>query len=75
MKKYEYEFVEVPVVIDKKGIVNIAHKGETFEVCKEIIIKESEKGWRLKQVVVPFNEKIGVYSADCYQVIFEKEIN
>lgn len=75
MKRYEYKFVEVPVVTKKKGIVNIAHKGETFETCKEIIVKESENGWRLKQVVVPFNEKSGVYGADCYQVIFEKEVD
>ena len=74
MKKYEYKFVEVAVVTEKKGIVNIAHKGETFEACKEIIMKEAENGWRLQQVVVPFNEKSGVYGANCYQVIFEKEV-
>ena len=75
MKKYEYTFVKVPVVTEKKGIVAIVHKGETFEACKEVIAKEAENGWRLKQVVVPFNEKSGVYGADCYQVIFEKEID
>ena len=74
MKNYEYKFVEVPVVATKKGIVSIAHKGDTFEACKEVIMTESKNGWRLKQVVVPFNEKSGVYGADCYQVIFEKEI-
>lgn len=58
---------------EKKGMINIAHKGETFEACKDVIIKESNNGWRLKQVVVPFNEKSGVYGANCYQVIFEKE--
>lgn len=74
MKKYEYQFVKVPLVSEKKGIVNIAHKGETFEACKEVIVSEASHGWRLKQVVVPFNEKSGVYGADCYQVIFEREI-
>ncbi|MEG0452975.1 MAG: DUF4177 domain-containing protein [Coprobacillus sp.] len=75
MKKYEYKFVKVPVVTEKMGIMNVAHKGETFEACKEVINQESENGWRLKQVVVPFNEKSGVYGAECYQVIFEKEID
>ena len=50
-------------------------KGETFEACKDVIIKEAENGWRLKQVVVPFNEKSGVYGTYCYQVIFEREVN
>lgn len=75
MKKYEYKFVEVSIVTEKKGILNIAHKGETFDACKEVIMKESQKGWRLKQVFVPFNEKSGVYGANCYQVIFEKEVD
>jgi len=75
MKKYEYKFVEVPLVTEKKGIMSIAHKGETFEACKDVIIKEAENGWRLKQVVVPFNEKSGVYGTYCYQVIFEREVN
>ena len=75
MKKYEYKFVEVPLVTEKKCIMSIAHKGETFEACKDVIIKEAENGWRLKQVVVPFNEKSGVYGTYCYQVIFEREVN
>lgn len=29
---------------------------------------------RLKQVVTPFSEKMGVYGAIGYQIIFEKEI-
>ena len=74
MKKYEYKFVKVPVVSEKKGIISIAYKGETFEARKNVIIQEAENGWRLKQVVVPFNEKTGVYGAYCYQVIFEREI-
>lgn len=48
MKNYEYKFVEVPVVATKKGIVCIAHKGDTFEACKEVIMTESKNGWRLK---------------------------
>lgn len=68
MKRYAYKFVEV---MAKKGLKDKA--GDTFEECKRIIIAEAENGWRLKQVVIPFNEKSGVYGANCYQVIFEKE--
>lgn len=52
MKKYEYKFIEVPA---KGGLK--AKAGETFEECKQIIAVEAENGWRLKQVVAPFNEK------------------
>ena len=46
MKKNEYKFVEVP---GKKGLK--VKVGESFEECKQIILKEAEQGWRLKQVV------------------------
>lgn len=71
---YKYKYVKVAVVGEKKGIFFHVRKGDTFEACKEVINQEAAKGWRLKQVVVPFNEKTGVYGARCYQVIFEKEI-
>lgn len=74
IKRYEYKFVEVPIVTEKKGIVRVAHIGSTFEACKEVIQNEANNGWQLKQVVVPFNEKTGVYGTYCYQVIFEKEV-
>ena len=69
MSRYEYKFVVVP----SKGGFKVK-SGDTFETCKEIIQKEASDGWRLKQVVVPFNEKSGVYGANCYQIIFEKEV-
>lgn len=69
MKKYEYKFVEVPRHNGMKVTV-----GETFEECKEIILQEAEQGWRLVQIVMPFNEKTGAYTSTCYQVIFEKEV-
>ncbi len=68
MKKYEYKFIEVSPNALKK------QKGDTFKECQNIIIKEAEDGWRLKQIVVPFNEKTGVYGAWCYQIIFEREL-
>ena len=68
MKNYEYKFVEVSVKNWLK-----AKPGDTFEECKKVILSEAGQGWRLKQVVAPFNEKMGVYSAASYQIIFEKE--
>lgn len=69
MKRYEYKFVEIP---RKTGIK--VNTGETFEDCKQVIMAEAEQGWRLKQVVTPFNEKTGVAVSYCYQIIFEREI-
>lgn len=68
MKEYEYKFVEVSA---KRGLKDKA--GDTFDECKQIIIAEAKNGWRLKQVVTPFNEKMGVYGVMGYQIIFEKE--
>jgi hypothetical protein len=68
MKKYEYKFVEVP----RLGGLKVK-TGDTFEECKNVILSEAEQGWRFKQVVTPFDEKSGVYSAKCYQIIFERE--
>lgn len=66
---YEYKFVQVPFESSRKS-----KTGDSFEKCKEIILEESKNGWRLKQVVVPANEKTGVYGAYCYEIIFEKEV-
>lgn len=68
--KYEYKFVEVP--LREKGFKT--KLGETFDRCKEIIVEESNSGWRLKQIVIPANEKTGVAAPYCYQIIFEKSI-
>jgi hypothetical protein len=32
---------------------------------------EYENGWRLKQAVTPFNEKMGVYGTEGYQIIVQ----
>ena len=58
MKKYEYKFIEVP---KKPGIKG---HGNTFTECQNIIMEEAQNGWRLKQVVVPFNEK-KAYNRHC----------
>lgn len=66
---YEYKFIEVP--LDKGFRVK---RGASFENCKEIIINEAKNGWRLKQIVTPVNEKTGVYTTYCYEIIFERQI-
>lgn len=68
MKQYEYKFVEVPRARGAK-----AQNGDTFAACKQIITENAANGWRLQQVVTPFNEKTGIYSVTCYQIIFERE--
>ena len=69
MTKYEYKFVEVKLQAGLK-----INAGDTFEECKKVIISETEQGWQLKQVVTPINEKSGVNTPLCYQIIFEREI-
>lgn len=49
-------------------------KGTYFDKCKEVINEQAKNGWRLKQVVIPANEKTGVAGAYSYQIIFEKEV-
>lgn len=61
MLTYEYKFVEVP--LREKGFS--AKVGEGFDRCKEIIAKEAANGWRLKQIVIPANEKTGVAVPYC----------
>lgn len=68
MKNYEYKFVEVSAKTFK------VKAGGIFDKCKEIIMEEAKNGWRLKQVIIPYNEKLGVYGALGYQIIFEREV-
>ena len=67
--KYEYKFVEVPLRENGWG----TQANEAFEKCKEIIAAEANNGWRLKQVVIPANERTGLFIPYCYQIIFEKK--
>lgn len=65
--QYEYKFVEIPrsKMLDKQ---------DDFEQCKNAIVSQAKDGWRLKQVVVPYQEKSGAFFAKGYEIIFEKEI-
>ncbi|WP_249168655.1 DUF4177 domain-containing protein [Alkaliphilus sp. B6464] len=38
-------------------------------------MKEAADGWRLVQVVIPPNKKMGVFFAYEYQIIFERDKN
>ena len=73
MKKYEYEFIEIPLVPVKKEKAKTV-RGEMppvpFEACREAIVREAADGWRLKQILEP---KVSVYGGNCYQIIFERE--
>ena len=76
MKQYEYKFIQVPVAWNTQGIISRPPKaGSTFDACKDVIENEAANGWRFKQIVIPFCEGRGVGSAQCYQVIFEREIS
>ena len=68
MKRYEYRFVEITPQssLQKK-------KEDPFELCRQTILQEASQGWRLKQVVVPWNEKMGAYGTKGYQIILERE--
>ena len=35
MKKYEYQFIRVPRVVEKKGFLQTAPSGATFEACSD----------------------------------------
>lgn len=68
--KYEYKFVEVP--LREKGFKT--KLGEGFDRCKEIIIEEAANGWRLKQIVIPANEKTGVAASLLLNVILISKV-
>lgn len=68
MKEYEYKFVEVPI----RGGLRVK-PGDSFQDCKEVVLQGAREGWRLVQIVTPFNEKMGVAGAFCYQVVLERE--
>lgn len=73
MKKYEYKFIEIPLVPEKKDKSRDLQTGQPpvpFDACKEIIVSQAANGWRLKQILEP---KMSVYGANCYQIIFERE--
>lgn len=68
MAQYEYKFVELPRS-------SIFGKQDDFKKCKDVIVSETKNGWRLKQVVVPYQEKSGAYVAKGYEIILEREIS
>lgn len=67
MARYEYKFIEIPRS-------KMFEKQDDFEKCKEVIASEAQNGWRLKQVVVPYQEKSGTYFSKGYEVILEREV-
>ena len=71
-----YSRPQGPVAWNTQGIISRPPKaGSTFDACKDVIENEAANGWRFKQIVIPFCEGRGVGPAQCYQVIFEREIS
>lgn len=68
MGKFDYKFVEVPLDGNlKTGNV------ETFERCKEIIMKEAAEGWRLVQIISPGSDKKPLCGNCSYEIVLERE--
>lgn len=65
MTTYAYKFVTVP---RQRG----GRPGDSFAACKQVIADAAQEGWRLVQVVTPFNEKMGISFPMGYEVIFER---
>lgn len=61
---YEYRYINVESNKLEKG----------FDECKAIIDKNAKEGWRLSQIVMIPNDKIGVYKPKSYELIFERKI-
>lgn len=73
MTQFEYKFVQVsrsPKFAKQKERLNC----DDFKKCEDIITLEAKNGWRLKQVVVPYQERFGLFAAKGYEIILEKEI-
>ncbi|MDD5795034.1 MAG: DUF4177 domain-containing protein [Clostridiales bacterium] len=66
---YKYEFVDVETGNNLRET-----KDTGFEKCKSIINQYAEQGWRLVQVVTPYNEKMGIMRPFKYTIIFEKSM-
>jgi hypothetical protein len=73
MAQYEYKFVKIPRSPMTKQKDRL--KADDFKKCKDVIASEAQNGWRLKQVVVPYQERFGLYIAKGYEIIFEREVN
>ena len=71
MKKYEYKFVEVPMVMKKKALIMLGDKRLSLEACKEVINENAIEGWQLKQLLEPKNLDL---DSEFYEVILEREI-
>lgn len=71
MEKYEYKFIEIQIPKWGRG----KDKKTGYERCKAAIKSEAKDGWRLKQVLTPFNERAGVYMPKNYTIIFERKIS
>ena len=61
---YEYKFVRIE---------NVNKVTADFQECRTEIEKNAAEGWRLVQVVMLPNDKLGVYRPNALEIIFERE--
>ena len=48
--------------------------GRDFDRCKTIIDKNAKEGWRLVQIIMLPNDKIGIYRPKSFEIVLEREI-
>ena len=67
------------VIIPNKGKHSISGKkrlrlGAFFPWCyQDFLLSMTDNDWKFKQIVIPFDEKKGIYCTLGYEVIFERK--
>lgn len=70
---YEYKFYRVPLETKAQGS-NVDCKDD-FYMVKDFLLSMTDNDWKFKQIVIPFDEKKGIYCTLGYEVIFERKNN
>lgn len=68
---YEYKFYRVPLETKAQGS-NVDCKDD-FYMVKDFLLSMTDNDWKFKQIVIPFDEKKGIYCTLGYEVIFERK--
>lgn len=68
---YEYKFYRVPLETKAQGS-NVDCKDD-FYMVKDFLLFMTDNDWKFKQIVIPFDEKKGIYCTLGYEVIFERK--
>ena len=70
---YEYKFYRVPLETKAQGS-NVDCKDD-FYMVKDFLLSMTDNDWKFKQIVIPFDEKKGIYCTLGYEVTFLKGKN